>query len=110
MKMAEIDLSASKGEITVDGKVVLKSRPLMNADGTESEEYSGVDIRIGKAAVEPVWFLPGVAERFGMYVEPFSCASHFNADCFLCLRSSESLLRRALFEDTGGMYPELITR
>ena len=25
-------------------------------------------------------------------------------------RSSESLLRRALFEDTGGMYPELITR
>lgn len=27
-----------------------------------------------------------------------------------CLNSSESLLRRALFEDTGGMYPELITR
>lgn len=26
------------------------------------------------------------------------------------LDSSESLLRRALFEDTGGMYPELITR
>lgn len=26
------------------------------------------------------------------------------------LFSSESLLRRALFEDTGGMYPELITR
>ena len=24
--------------------------------------------------------------------------------------SSEALLRRALFEDTGGMYPELITR
>lgn len=24
--------------------------------------------------------------------------------------SSESLLRRALFEETGGMYPELITR
>jgi hypothetical protein len=23
---------------------------------------------------------------------------------------SEALLRRALFEDTGGMYPELITR
>lgn len=30
------------------------------------------------------------------------------ADVFL--DSSESLLRRALFEDTGGMYPELITR
>ena len=26
------------------------------------------------------------------------------------MHSSEGLLRRALFEDTGGMYPELITR
>ena len=26
------------------------------------------------------------------------------------LCSSEGLLRRALFEDTGGMYPELVTR
>lgn len=25
-------------------------------------------------------------------------------------RSTESLLRRGLFEETGGMYPELITR
>ncbi len=25
-------------------------------------------------------------------------------------RSSESFLRRALFEETGGMYPELVTR
>jgi len=46
-------------------------------------------VNVSKAAVEPVWYLPGVAERFGI---------------------SESLLRRALFEDTGGMYPELITR
>jgi len=28
----------------------------------------------------------------------------------MAIYSSESLLRRALFEDTGGMYPELITR
>lgn len=28
----------------------------------------------------------------------------------IAIYSSESLLRRALFEDTGGMYPELITR
>jgi len=25
-------------------------------------------------------------------------------------RRSESILRRALFEETGGMYPELVTR
>ncbi|HKB53652.1 MAG TPA: GTP cyclohydrolase II [Ramlibacter sp.] len=44
---------------------------------------------VTKAAIEPVWWLPGVARRFG-------CA--------------ESELRRVLFEETGGMYPELVTR
>ncbi|HXT04764.1 MAG TPA: GTP cyclohydrolase II [Casimicrobiaceae bacterium] len=44
---------------------------------------------VTKAAVEPVWWLPGVARRF---------------------KVSESDLRRALFEETGGMYPELVTR
>ncbi|KDQ50544.1 hypothetical protein JAAARDRAFT_41999 [Jaapia argillacea MUCL 33604] len=89
MKLSEIDESARKGELTVDGKILLKSRPLMNPDGTLSTADPGVEISVSKAAVEPVWYLPGVAERFGI---------------------SESLLRRALFEDTGGMYPELITR
>ncbi|EGN93885.1 hypothetical protein SERLA73DRAFT_189001 [Serpula lacrymans var. lacrymans S7.3] len=89
MKMSEIDDAARKGDITIDGKVVLKSRPLMNPDGTVSDLDPGVEVNISKAAVEPVWYLPGVAERFGI---------------------SENLLRRALFEDTGGMYPELITR
>jgi GTP cyclohydrolase II len=42
-----------------------------------------------KAAVEPVWYLPGIARRFGL---------------------SEAALRRGLFEHTGGMFPELITR
>lgn len=44
---------------------------------------------VTKAAVEPVWFLPGVAERFGC---------------------SEQLLRQALFRETNMMYPELLTR
>ena len=44
---------------------------------------------VTKVAVEPVWYLPGVAERFGC---------------------SETDLRRVLFEETGGMYPELVTR
>lgn len=44
---------------------------------------------VTKAAIEPVWHLPGVARRFGC---------------------SESDLRRTLFEETGGMYPELVTR
>lgn len=44
---------------------------------------------VTKVALEPVWHLPGVARRFGC---------------------SEVDLRRALFEETGGMYPELVTR
>ena len=69
MKMSEIDDSARKGEISVDGKIVLKSRPSLNADGSQSDAYSGVEINVSKAAVEPVWYLPGVADRFNMRVE-----------------------------------------
>jgi hypothetical protein len=40
------------------------------------------------------------------------CAPLFLADLYSSQLTSrsESILRRALFEDTGGMYPELITR
>jgi GTP cyclohydrolase II len=44
---------------------------------------------VTKVAIEPVWWLPGVAKRFNV---------------------SESDLRRILFEETGGMYPDLVTR
>ncbi|KPM34387.1 Uracil-regulated protein 1 [Neonectria ditissima] len=47
------------------------------------------ELAVTKFAVEPVWYLPGVAERFGI---------------------DEGTLRRSLFEHTGGSYPELITR
>ena len=42
-----------------------------------------------KVAVDPVWFLPGIAKRFG---------------------TTETALRHALFEQTAGMFPELVTR
>jgi GTP cyclohydrolase II len=47
------------------------------------------DISVTKVAVDPVWYLPGIAARFGC---------------------SEGELRRTLFEQTGGMFPELVTR
>src|SRR2546423_1813498 len=59
--------------LAADGRVLL-------------EDTSAV---VTKIAIEPVWWLPGVAKRFGV---------------------SEADLRRALFEETGGMYPELVTR
>src|SRR5207253_7157633 len=59
----------------------------LKVDGTVLRE--GRDVAVTKAALDPVWWLPGVAERFGV---------------------SQSVLRRTLFEQTGGMYPELVTR
>jgi len=47
------------------------------------------DVSVTKIAIDPVWHLPGVAARFG---------------------TSETQLRRTLFEQTGGMFPELVTR
>jgi GTP cyclohydrolase II len=47
------------------------------------------DVVVTKVAIEPVWYLPGVARRFGI---------------------DEGTLRRTLFEQTGGMFPELVTR
>jgi GTP cyclohydrolase II len=44
---------------------------------------------VTKVAIEPVWWIEGVAQRF---------------------KVPEADLRRALFEETGGMYPELVTR
>lgn len=74
MRLAEISEAVRESRLSVDGTVVL------NAQG---------DVRVTKCAVEPVWYLPGVAKRFGI---------------------DEGTLRRTLFEHTGGSYPELVTR
>ncbi len=59
----------------------------LRPDGTVLTENG--DARVTKAAIEPVWYLPGIAERFGI---------------------AESDLRRGLFEQSGGMFSELVTR
>ena len=59
----------------------------LKADG--SVLHRSGDISVTKIAVDPVWHLPGIAARFGC---------------------SEGGLRRILFEQTGGMFPELVTR
>lgn len=46
-------------------------------------------ILVTKIAIEPVWHLPGMAERFKIPLKE---------------------LRKSLFQGTGGMFPELITR
>jgi len=59
----------------------------LKADG-EIVSTAG-DVVVTKIAIEPVWYLPGIAKRFGI---------------------DEADLRRALFQETGGIFPELITR
>ncbi|NDG83715.1 MAG: GTP cyclohydrolase II [Proteobacteria bacterium] len=73
LQIPEIHEAIQKGRLKPDGKVIL-------------ENY---DIRVTKVAIEPVWFLPGLAAR---------------------LKVDEGVLRRTLFNESGGMFPELITR
>jgi GTP cyclohydrolase II len=73
VNMPEIQDAMRAGRLKADGKVV-------SATG---------DVAVTKAAIDPVWYLPGVAERFGV---------------------KENELRRSLFEQSGGMYSELVTR
>lgn len=85
IKIEELDVWARQGEFPVDGDIVIKSPELPAFPGVDQ----GVEVNTFKAAIDPVWYLPGVAQRLGI---------------------DERTLRRALFEDTGGMYPELLTR
>jgi len=71
--LPEVAVAIQQGRLQPDGRVLLTNGAAV----------------VTKVAVEPVWYLPGVAARFGC---------------------TESALRRALFEETGGMYPELVTR
>ncbi|MET0897090.1 MAG: GTP cyclohydrolase II [Mycobacterium sp.] len=71
--LPEVTEAIAKGRLVPDGRLLMPNGAAV----------------VTKAAVEPVWFLPGVAARFGC---------------------TEAELRRVLFEETGGMYPELVTR
>jgi GTP cyclohydrolase II len=73
VSVPEIMDAVQKGRLVPDGRILLPNGAAL----------------VTKAAIEPVWHLPGVAHRFGC---------------------SENDLRRVLFEETGGMYPELVTR
>lgn len=73
IQMPEFIEAVRQGRIAEDGQIM---KP-------------GGNLVVTKAAVEPVWYLPGVAQRLAV---------------------DEDSLRHALFEQTGGMFPELVTR
>jgi GTP cyclohydrolase II len=73
INMPELRAAIQAGRLKPDGRIL----------------FENGDARVTKAAIDPVWYLPGLAQRFGI---------------------KESALRRNLFEQTGGMFPELVTR
>ena len=73
INIPELKDEIAQGRLTIDGE-------LLKADGS---------LLVTKAAIDPVWYLPGIAKR---------------------LQIEESDLRRVLFQQTGGMFPELVTR
>ena len=73
LQLGEIGEAITAGRLKADGQIVHESG----------------DVAVTKAAIDPVWYLPGIAERFGV---------------------TETALRRTLFEQTGGMYADLVTR
>jgi GTP cyclohydrolase II len=73
LHMPELRDAVAQNRFAVDGTIV-------RAAG---------DVLVIKVAIEPVWYLPGIAKRFGI---------------------DDATLRRTLFEQTGGMFTELVTR
>ncbi len=73
LQIPEVVEAIDAGRLKIDGKIVRENK----------------DIKVTKVALDPVWNLPGIAER---------------------LKVDEGDFRRILFQETGGMYPELITR
>jgi len=73
LDLPEMQNALAAGRLANDGTVV----------------HGNGSISVVKIAIDPVWYLPGIAERFG---------------------TTENALRRALFEQTAGMFPELVTR
>ncbi len=73
INIPELQQEVASGRLKVDGKI-------LKEDG---------NLLVTKAAIDPVWYLPGVAAR---------------------LKVAEGELRRIIFQQTGGMFPELVTR
>jgi GTP cyclohydrolase II len=73
INIPEIKDAIAAGRLKPDGKILKENG----------------DVRVTKAAIDPVWYLPGLAKR---------------------LEVDEHDLRRSLFENSGGMFPELVTR
>ncbi|MDB5421878.1 MAG: hypothetical protein JWR59_1825 [Brevundimonas sp.] len=72
LRMAEVNEAMDLGRLKPDGAVLMRSG----------------EFAVTKIAIDPVWWLPGIADRFGI---------------------SEPHLRETLHRCTDGMYPALVS-
>ena len=80
-------IAITKARVNMPEIQIAVAERRLHADGDILAENG--DVRVTKAAIEPVWYLPGIADRLGV---------------------SETELRHCLFEHSGGMFTELVTR
>ncbi len=73
INLPEIQDAIAQKRVLIDGKIV----------------KAGGNLAVTKIAIDPVWYLPGIANRIGV---------------------EESILRRVLFQQTGGMFSDLVKR
>lgn len=80
-------IAVTKAHITMYELIDAIGKGRIPIDGKIVRET--LDVAVTKAAIDPVWYLPAIAARFNIL---------------------EGDLRRTLFQQTGGMFPELVTR
>jgi hypothetical protein len=85
MTLPELEKSISLGRLIPDGEICL------NKSG---------ELAVTKVAVEPVWYLPGVAERFGIG----TCSGEFD-DCWLTPRQRNLLCAERCLKKPADHIP-----
>lgn len=80
-------IAVTKAHINMPELMEVVERGILQIDGKILK--SNGNLVVNKVAIDPVWYLPGIAKRLDV---------------------KESDLRRILFQQTGGMFPELVTR
>jgi len=80
-------IAITKAHINMPELQEVVAKGILQVDGKILK--SNGNLVVTKVAIDPVWHLPGIAKR---------------------LNVKESDLRRILFQQTGGMFPELVTR
>ncbi len=80
-------IAVASGRLNMAEIVQARAAGRLVADGSILDSHGG--LHVTKIAIEPVWFLPGLARRLGL---------------------DEAAMRKALVACSGGMYPDLVER